>query len=336
MTSYNSLKKIIPPDQALANEALSRSLRQVKQIFNADLPTLGNVVSNLETTKDLDLINALDTPIPTAVGNVINSVLATGTGPGNAITTNDLIGTAAGATHNDQLPVLTDTLNTLQSMGALDNLTGNGGSPSSSQNGVYTVMSYCLANAYATGMGNTVVIPSPLPGAGTYSDIEDAFANGLIPAANTIITSIATTYSDMAITANDASNAMAQQLNLNVVNCTAAGIDIGNVVNDIANANLVANSLSSSLGLASQFHDLGLQVEAGGPAQFFEAVANTNALSGQAVISSMREGRNLALLQDAGIAVDTQISDINTNTPIANNLGNAQFTVSEATANIIL
>ena len=59
MTTYNTLKKIIPPDQALANQALSRSLRQVKDIFNTDLPTLSAAVSQLESNKDLTLINDL-------------------------------------------------------------------------------------------------------------------------------------------------------------------------------------------------------------------------------------------------------------------------------------
>jgi hypothetical protein len=159
---------------------------------------------------------------------------------------------------------------------------------------------------------------------------------GLIAVANSYISNIATTYANLVVQANDARNACAQQLVLNVNNCIAAGVDIGNVVNDPANANLVANSVSTVLGLASQLHDIGLDVTQGGAAQFFENVANTSTLPGQAVIASMREGRNIAVLNAAGIVLDTQLIDINANTTVANNLQDGQYSVAEAQANIIL
>jgi len=187
-----------------------------------------------------------------------------------------------------------------------------------------------------------ITIPAPQPGQGMYgpsnvfSTVADlAFAN-LISLANVAIANIATVYANVVILANDATNACAEQLNLNVINCTAAGIEIGNIVNDPANANLVSNSISSSLGLASQLHDIGLDVSAGGAAQFFEQVANVTNLSGQAVIASMREGRNIAVLNAVGIQLDTQLVDVNANTTVANNLGDGQYTVVQAQANIII
>jgi hypothetical protein len=348
MTTYNTLKKIIPPDQALANQALSRSLRQVKDIFNTDLPTLSAAVSQLESNRDLNLINALTEPVPAVVTSIVNT-LATGTGPGNTITINDLIGTAAGATINSSLPEVTTVVSDLQSMGELNALTANAGTPGSINNGIYTVMTYCLAGAYTSddGMGNYfVTIPqnnnianTPVSYASANTPnpaIDAAFSTTLIPNANIVIANIASNNSNVAILSNDACNACAQQLNLNVINCTAAGIEIGNIVNDIANANLVANSITTSLGLASQLHDIGLDVEEGGAAQFFEQVANTNNITGQAVIASMREGRNIAVLNAVGIQLDTQLVDVNANTTVANNLGDGQYTVAQAQANIII
>jgi hypothetical protein len=264
--------------------------------------------------------------------------LATGTGPGNTITINDVIGVAAGTTVNDELPVVTTVVSDLANIGALDPLTGNGGTPSSVLNGVYTIMQYCLANAYPDGMGN-IQLPTTnyfTPTANPYIGFDDAFGNALIPAANTIIANIATFYANVVVLANDATNACAEQLNLNVINCTAAGIEIGNIVNDPANANLVSNSVTTSLSLASQLHDIGLDVSAGGAAQFFEQVANTTNLTGQAVIASMREGRNIAVLNAVGIQLDTQLIDVNANTTVANNLGDGQYTVAQAQANIII
>lgn len=347
MTTYNTLKKIIPPDQALANEALSRSLRQVKQIFNADLPTLSQAVSQLESNKDLDLISALDTPLPPSVLSVYNNVLGTGTGPGNTITTNDVLGTASGNTTVTALPVATTVLTELNNIGALNTLTGNGGTATSSTNGVYTVMQYCLAGAYtSTNSGPpedyTITIPSPLPGAGTYGPdtslgnvVDAAFVN-LISNANTAINSIASTYANLTQQANDSYVAIATQIGVNTINCQAAEIDIANLVANIANANLVANSTSSVLNFTTQLQDLGLDVTEGGAAQFIEQIADTSTLTGQAVIASMREGRNIAVLNAAGIQLDTQLIDLNPNETVANNLGDGQYTVSQARANIIL
>jgi len=346
MSNYDTLKKIIPPDQALANQALSRSLRQVKDIFNTDLPTLSAAVSALESNKDLGLINALTEPVPEVVTDFIGNTLATGTGPGNTITINDVIGVAAGATINTDLPVVTTVVSDLANIGALDSLTGNGGTPSSTDNGIYTLMSYTLAGTYSIA-GNvlditTIPTTNYFPG-NVFSDVNSAFGNisnnaTLLYWGNYWIANIASDplYSNVVIVANDATNACAEQLNLNVINCTAAGIDIGNVVNDPANANLVANSVTTSLGLASQLHDIGLDVSTGGAAQFFDQVANTTNLSGQAVIASMREGRNIAVLNAVGIQLDTQLIDVNANTTVANNLGDGQYTVAQAQANIII
>jgi hypothetical protein len=351
MTTYNQLKKIIPPDQALASQALSRSLRQVKDIFNTDLPVLSRVVSKLESNKGLDLINDLETPLPSAVSEFWGNSFATGTGPGNTITINDVIGVAAGVTINTALPQSTQVMQQLTNIGALDPLTANGGTPSSSINGVYTVMSYCLGNAYTTVYSGAlpedpptygITIPPPLPGAGTYGPdasftvvINQAFEN-LIASGNSVISNIASTYSEQATILNQDSDAMARQLEINVTNANLAGIDIANVVSNIANANLVANSVSSSLGLADRLHDIGLDVTEGGAAQFFDSVADRSTLSGQAVISAMREGRNIAILNAAGIQLDTQVPDINPNQTVANNISDGQYSVAEARANISL
>lgn len=349
MANYERLKKIIPPDQALANEALSRGLLQVKQIFNADLPTVAQVASNLETNKGLDQIEALTTPLPTEIANYYGNTLATGTGPGNTITINDMIGTASGNTTVAVLPVQTSVLEQLDTLGALDPLMANTGNPSGSNNGIYTAMTYCLGGAYTSddGMGTyTVTIPfnDYIPGtpisfiSGNTPDpaIDQAFSTTLIPSANSWIANIAANNASLAQQSNDAGNAICQQMVINVNNLTAAEIDIGNLVLDPSNANLIANSVSSALTLTTQLHEIGLDVTQGGAAQFFDAVANTASIAGQAVVASMREGRNIVLLQNAGIAVDTQVSDINANLQIANNLSNGQFSVSEARANIVL
>lgn len=334
MSKYDELKKVIPPDQALANQALSRSLRQVKKIFETDLPAVAATVSVLESNKDLDLINQLEAPLPPAVANFWGNTFPTGTGAGNAITTNDVIGIAAGVTVNDQLPVVTNVITTLNSAGALDSLTANTGLPADSNNGIYTQMSYTLGGAY----GALPIIPPTIYWAGgSFSSINDAFANGLIPAASAAISSIASSYSNLATQSNDATTAMASQLILNQNNLLLAGIDVANVVTgDFANANIQSNATTTALAFTTRIQELGLDVSEGGTAQFLEQVANTSTVSGQGVIASMREGRNIAVLNAIGIQTDTQLPDVNANTPIANNLQDAQYSAAQARANIVV
>jgi hypothetical protein len=259
-----------------------------------------------------------------------------------------------------ELPVVTTVLQNLSSTGALVSLTANTGNPNSATNGVYTVMSYALETdigdaPYITvsydGNGNidgyTLTLPSnqylnPVGGINSWSGsslsgvIDDAFAANLIPAANLWITNIASNNQTQTTISNQATDAMAQQLLYNQNNSIAAGINIGNVVNDLANANLVPNSITSALSLGTRLHDIGTDITEGGAAQFFQATARMNTLAGQAVISSMREGRNIATLNAVGIQLDTQLVDINPNETVANNLDLGQYTVSEARANIII
>lgn len=334
MTEYDRLKKIIPPDQALANQALSRSLRQIKKITETDLPTIARVVSSMENNSGLTDINALTSPLPTAVSTFFSTTFATGTGAGNIITIDDMIGIAAGNTVVAELPVVTQSISTLAAANALNSLTANAGNPASVNNGIFTQMEYTLGNAY----GNAPVIPATVYWAGgSFLDYDDALGNGLIPAANTAINSIASINSDQVANSNQATDAVASQLLINQNNLVAAEIDIGNIVlGDWANSNIQSNQQTAALMLGIQLHSIGQDIEEGGAAQFFEQVANLNSVSGQAVIASMREGRNIALFNSAGLGIDAQLSDVNANTPIANNLSTAQSSPSQARANIVI
>lgn len=335
MSTYNELKKVIPPDQALANKALQAALQQVKGITNTDLSQLGNVVASLETTKGLPLVNSLTEPVPASIRANIMSELGTGSGPNKSVLLTDVIGTAAGTTHNTELPIVSNVLSSLQSAGALNSLTYDNGNPfSGTPLGVYTVMNYTLAGSYNVddGMGNIIAIqiPTPQPGNGYYSGnlavaTNAAFQTGLIPAANVAINAIAAANPTARAQTNTAMNKMANQLATEQTNLTAAGIEFGN---------LVANSKSSALSVASGLHEYGKDVAQGGAAVFFEAVANTSGLTGQSVIASMREGRNIAVLQAAGLVPDTQYNQTNPNVARAN-LTSSQYSASQASANIV-
>lgn len=337
MSDLDTLKKIIPPDQAVANKALARGLQQVKKIFNVATPDLAPVLATLENVTDLPLINNLSSPLPANVQGFYSNSFATGTGPGNTITTDDVIGIAAGTTVTTELPAVAADLQQITNAGGLIQLTANGGTPSSAVNGVYTVMQYCLAGAYTTVVVSpgdpgppptpdiftfTVTIPPPLPGQGIYGPadgspqplLDEAFVN-LINNANIVINTVASTYSNIVAHANECYTATANQLAINVTNCIKADIDIANVVFDIANANLINNATSTTMNFVSSLHDFGLDQAPGGTASFLDRVADQTTTAGQGVIASMREGRNIRKLNEIGILLDTQIPDT---TPVGN------------------
>lgn len=333
MTTLNSLQKIIPPDQALANKALERSLSQIKNVFNVDLQTFAPVVEQLESTYDLPLVQALTEPIPQSVKDFYSGNIATGTGPNGTLTVYDMIGTAAGATHNTEIPIVTQVLQDLDNDGELDVLTANAG-PTSSSTGVYTVMQYCLSGTYTSVVSGppdeyTVIIPSGVYGAGSYGPygsanaaIDAAFSGGLIPAAANLIAAIAAANSELASQANSAFDASAEQLAIEDTNRALANIDF---------ANLEANAQSVTMSIVSNLHDIGLDTTEGGSAVFFENISDQSTLSGQSVIASMREGRNIRRLNDIGITLDTQLPDTPTEVTEAELLP-SQESVAEATS----
>lgn len=311
---YNTLQKIIPQDQALANKALVASLMQIKGIFNSTLVSMSKAVTSIETNTGLGDINALTTPVPASVGSTLQSQLGSGTGPGNTLVLNDVIGTAAGATQNIELPIVTATMSNLATANAFYTLTFDNGNPNSAVKlGVFTVMNYVLNGAYNQSNPNPspppaelgeIIIPAPQPGAGTYGPANSAPSlyasvfDVLIPIAASNISTIATTNStNVAITTSAFGN-MAAQLEREKTNQAKAQIDF---------ANLQPNATSSVLSFASSLASYGKDVEPGQAADYINSVADVSNQTGQAIIASMREARNIAALGAVGVPTDTQL-----------------------------
>ena len=97
-------------------------------------------------------------------------------------------------------------------------------------------------------------------------------------------------------------------------------------------ANLTPNAQPTSLVTSLGYY--GLDTTKGGAAYVMQSLANTSTLSGQAVISTMREARNQALLSNASIQTNIIISDQYPE-PQAD-LGTAQYTVSQASSQKII
>ena len=333
MSTYSQLQQIIPPDQALASKALQAGLQQVKNIFDTTLPQLATAIERLESNVDLDDINNLTSPLPANVVAYFESTLATGSGVRGLLLLTDVIGSIAGYNIIGEIANTTTILGNMTSSGDFVSLTN----PS---NGVYTVMENCIAGVYTQntidpdtgepGNSYTVVIPSGLPGAGTYGPantaseaVSNAFSGGLNPAMQSIVgTIVAADPANVAATTAHF-DIISGQLQTQKNNLASAGI---------AFANLLAGqkpwSLVYSLGPA------GLDVIEGGAAYVLQSIANTDTQGGQAIISTMIEARNQTLLSNAGIQTDIIISDQYPQ-PRAN-LGNNQYTTTQASSQIII
>lgn len=92
------LRNIIPEDIAIACEAFSISMRQIKNISKMDIEKFSQVVPNIETMTDLDVNNS-DVPTNQALASSALSVLAGGSGANGAYTMYDYFGALVGTAY---------------------------------------------------------------------------------------------------------------------------------------------------------------------------------------------------------------------------------------------
>jgi hypothetical protein len=70
---------------------------------------------------------------------------------------------------------------------------------------------------------------------------------------------------------------------------------------------LQANDTSSIYSLVDNLPSYGQQTESGGPAQFWEGVADLTTFTGQAVVATLREGINRSALTRAGVQTNSVV-----------------------------
>ncbi len=330
MIAYDRLSQIVPDDQALAAKALATSLQQITGITNMTLPVLANTVVALETTNNLDLISALTQAVPTSVSSYLSNI---GGANGRPVGVCDVLGIAAGYQITDNF---INTVSTLANTN-VSNLTS-----------IYQTMNNVVTGVYGNTSAGPVTIPGGTPAAGTYTAVTDGMGNVLVPAADAAITgsggdtpptgpglipvaqieiaNIANNSSAQVSTLNSYFDSMAAQVTLEQNLQTASGIDF---------ANLIAINNPTVYSLVYNLPSYGQQSEQGGPAQFWEGVANISTFTGQAVVATLREGKNLAVLGNAGVQTNSTVPD-QPNPPVAQaNLLPATYTESQATNLVI-
>lgn len=338
MIALDRLGQIIPPDLALANKALATSLQQIAGIQNLSLATLSEVAHTVETTRDLPLITAQTQAVPTSVTNYYASNLAQGGGPNGTIRIVDIIGSAGGWPATD---VLTQTLEIFATMDLIY-LTL-----------VYQTMKEVMDGTYGDPIIGPVIIPSGLPGAGDYYATSSATPNptpppaflvecsaadnamtgldgdtpstgpGLIPVANTTITNLVATYPEQTIKLNTLWNSMAVQVQTEQNLQPKAQLNF---------ANLTASDIGPIYGFIFNLSAYGLDTQSGGMAQFVELIADTTTQGGQAIVACLRQGRNQAVLNSAGINTNSNIPADPATPPPPAKLIPSTYTDAEAAA----
>ena len=311
--TYEQLSRIIPADQALANKAIQVSLQQIKNISTLTLAQLAAAFANMETTKDLPSISALQQAVPSSVAAYYSNTYATGSGPNGTLVITDLLGAAVGIPFTSDLTNVTTMINSMTTAGILGTLTIT-----------YERMQNTVDGVYNTGVGNTVQIP-PGPGAGTYGN-ADAAMNALISNAAVEVSSIQSSYPTQTANLNTNFINMAASLSRENINLSLASIDV---------ANLLTTGRGPIMSFVQSLPSYGVNTEENGPSQFLETVADINTQGGQAIVACLREGRNLAALNTVNIGVDTNIPAAPTTVPPQANLIPSTYSDAEA-ANLVV
>lgn len=289
MITYDRLKLIIPEDQALACKAITTSLQQLKSITESTLPQLGAAYVEIETTANLGNINALTQPIPESTANFYANNYATGSGPNGTLYLTDVIGFPVGGTDGAYASAVSNIFTTMNALQTANKFT-------TLQN-VYGLMYNVNTGLY----GNPVTGPVTIPLGNTYSNATVCYANLLLPLAVSATSSIVASNPAAVANLNSETTYLASSVVLEVDSLFDVGIDL---FNPGSSGRLATTSFVQSIG-----SEYGKDQTLNGPAWYLEQVTDTGTLAGQSVIAIMREGRNTTVLADAGIGIDTVISD---------------------------
>lgn len=92
-------------------EGLGQELIKLQVTEAPTLVDIGSAILKLETSKDLNHISQLDTPFHKPSGDLILKTFAFGSGTYGELTAGDVMGTPAGITHNDTIPILIEDIN---------------------------------------------------------------------------------------------------------------------------------------------------------------------------------------------------------------------------------
>ena len=321
----------IPQDIADANAAVAETLKQVKDVFSLTPAQMATASTSMETTRGLDKIESLTT-IPQEVTDYFTGTYGTGTGASGQFLMTDVIGTAAGHVHNDELPIVEADLKSLDDLGELANIKQGYENLTSIDSGAFDVVGGNIG-FHGNGdpiIGTDVQVPGG-PGAGLYEMINpgdpiprDAAATAVLDDMDSELNRLANAYPTQSAQSIQSVTNSCQQMKREKELQAAAGI---------VPANTQTGQKTAIVQLAQNLHDYGQDDSLGGTAQILEACAQTEDIYGQAIIAATREGRNLTRLDDQGMG-NSMFAPAQTRVTQKASLGTSTYTVDEARLNI--
>lgn len=314
--SYPRLATIIPPDQAVANKALSYSMKQVAGITNMQLPAFAAAVSGIQSLVGLPLINAQKSAVPAASANYFANNIAKGSSVNGTFVIADFLGTLAGIPGTQSLTTIVATMKTMN----LSYLTLCYTTMVNALSGLYNVPDATEPTAF------DVVIPGGLPAAGTY--LPTLVPNTSPPPAYTVVVPaikfamdalIAVTNSTIASIAGSQSQSATLTTQWNNIGSWLTKETANQAKVNLVWGNLVANNQPSTMSLVQSIPGMSWDTAVGGQVQFFNLIANQATAPGQAVVGLLRQGNTTVALNSVGITNSNNIpQDPTTPAPQAN------------------
>jgi hypothetical protein len=242
-----------------------------------------NALKNLQIP-NTTYLSALTQPVPDFDIHMIQNNFARGSGQFGSPLVQELIGTPGGFSHTSAAGIM---LNTLISIASVTE--------------VLAVQSACTSLLSAIGTGNTAAI--------------NAAANTLISAVNTLASTSA--YSTALATMNTQVSNMITQLQLELVNCQLAGLDIYAATPGTTNSSLNTSILPSLANDPNKINVVG----------YLQSMT-TNDVYGEAFSALLSEGQNNQSLSALGASNPGQ-PDLSQASLILNSLGGGGLTLAQ-------
>ena len=269
------LDGILPADIATAAGAFCFSMQQIKNITNIPIEKFAQVVSTLETTKELN-INGTSVPVDVSGTDAAIATVALGSGPNGTYTLSDFFGCMSSLPYDwTRIKTLINELET--------NRAGSVGN-----RGLYQIYQ-ALYNAVVANN------PSTPPG--------EAAIQALIDEANTEIQNIFNNNGTKATTLNDLWELTGTQLTIEQRSRGSALFPVP-VPRDPTLTRFPETQMSFVDAIPSMAPDTRPHMYA----QTLEAIVDLSTTGGQSIVGMLRETRNQARLSIVGIPLDNNIS----------------------------
>jgi len=265
---------------------------------STSIKNLGEILSKIETSSDLNHISQLETPVPDSIGNHLMQIFGYGGGAYGEQTMIDIIGTAAGYVHPDAVKTIVattqyissqlDTVNLLRLTTLLEN----------TLKGKYTTLSILGDEAASMPIPNEpgyVTVPFTT-GPEKFNTLDGAILS-FIPLIEeehrNLLSTTNAVLLDNILKLDIAYKASCSQLVRESNNLTVHNISLFNTYSQPADA----------IDFVSKLDAWALNIGYGTPAEYIERIV-TDDIYGNSIVYIMRQTRNAELLKEIGVDTD--------------------------------